>query len=116
MQTAFTPPKVLVVTKRLKSMCATKALLNGYGFDVATVTNEGAAQAAARAVHFDACIVCFHSFTPRERDQIAATLRQAHDDTSVVLNCPGCQDCDQAAGRIGHLADTAWLSEILSHA
>ncbi len=95
-------------------MRTTKALLNGYGFDVATVTNEEAAHAAVRAVHYDACIICAHSFSPHEREQIAAMLRHSDHETSVVFNCPGCRECDEMAGRPGCMPDAQWLSGIVS--
>ena len=113
MPPVFPAPKVIVVSKRLESVCATKALLNSYGFDVATVTTTEAAQAVARATPCRAAIVCYHSFSAAERDQIAATLTHADPKMAVVGRCPGCLGCDEQAGLIGNLPDDEWLSGVI---
>lgn len=105
--------KVIVVSKRLPDVCATKALLNSYGFDVATVTSEQAAQAVARSAPYQAAIICFHSFSDSERDRIEASLRNSDPKMAVVSRCPGCVGCDEQAGMIGTLPGEEWLSEIV---
>ncbi len=113
MNPATSDAKVIVVSKRLADVCATKALLNSYGFDVATVTSCQAAQAVARAVTYQAAIICFHSFSPSERAQIEASLRNSDPNLAVVSRCPGCIGCDEQGGIIGSLPGEEWLSEIV---
>ncbi len=98
-------PKVLIVTRRMEELCATKALLNGYGFEVATVTNERAAKAAARAARYQGAVVCHHSFSHDERERIASGLRGVNPDLPVVLKCPGCEGYHEHPERIGALPE-----------
>jgi hypothetical protein len=103
----------MIISRRLASLCATKALLNSYGFDVATVTTEAAAVAVVRSGFCRAAIVCFHSFTAAERDHIAATLRDSNPMLPVVARCSGCSNCDEQAGLPCNLPDDQWLGTII---
>ena len=113
MKLAAPERKAIVITKRLAAVCATKALLNSFGFDVATATTGQAVQAMTRAVPCQAAIVCFHSFTDSERDQIAAMLNSSNPKPAVVGRCPGCTGCDEDAGLIGNLPDDEWLGSVI---
>jgi hypothetical protein len=88
-------PKVLLVTKRTPELCATKAMLNMAGYDVAAVTNIPTACAVGRGIRYEAAIVCLHSFTAAERDILAADLVKSNPDIKVVARCPGCLGCNE---------------------
>ncbi len=93
-------PKVLVISKRVAEMCATKALLNRAGFDVAVVTNVATAAALARAVAYRAAVVCFHTFNASERDQIESELKASNPDLQIVARCPGCLGCEEGRANV----------------
>jgi DNA-binding NtrC family response regulator len=104
-------PKVLAVTKRLGELCATKAMLNAAGFDVATATNIQVAQALGRSLRFEAAIVCRHSFTDEERQQIAVELKKSAPGMVVIAMCPGCS-CVDDNGEIRRLTDLSAVNTI----
>lgn len=106
--------KVLAVTRRTPEMCATKAKLNAAGLDVVTVTNLALAKSLGQKMHFKAAIICLDSFTPQERDELATELKKSNPDLEVVVRCPGCTGCDEAAGKIGVLSDTVHIEQILA--
>jgi hypothetical protein len=92
---AFQVPKVLVVSRHAGQLCATKAMLNQAGFDVAVVTNIAAAGALARAVEYTAAVVCFHTFTADEREELTLELRKSDPALKIVAQCPGCLGCEE---------------------
>jgi hypothetical protein len=93
-------PKVLLVTKRTPELCATKAMLNMAGYDVAAVTNIETACAVGRGIRYRAAIVCLHSFTAAERDTLAADLTRSNPDIKVMARCPGCLGCDEGRANV----------------
>lgn len=103
----------MIISRRLPSLCATKALLNSYGFDVTTVTTEAAAVAVVRSGFCRAAIVCFHSFSAAERDHIAAMLRNSNPMLPVVSRCSGCPNFDGQPGPPCNLPDDQWLGTII---
>ncbi len=107
-------PKVLAVTRRPANLCAAKAMLNSAGFDVVTATNLETALTVGRAVPFDAAFVCYHSFTPAQREDIAAELNKANPQLAIIGRCPGCTDCDEAAGKIGKLEKADAISAMIA--
>ncbi len=107
-------PKVLAVTRRLKDLCAASGMLNGAGFGVVTATNLESALVVVRAVRFDAVFICYHSFTPAQRDNIAAELKKAIPELAVIGRCPGCVGCDEAAGIIGKLENSDAVSAVIA--
>jgi hypothetical protein len=96
-------PKVLAVTKRPAHLCAATAQLNGYGFEVSTVTNLDLAIGLARRIDYQAAVVCRHSLTDSERDHIVAGLEKSSPGLRIIARCPGCTGCDEAQGVAGKL-------------
>lgn len=107
-------PKVLAVTRRPKNLCAASDMLNAAGFSVVAATNLETALTVARAVRFDAAFVCYHSFTPAQRESIAAELNKANPQLAVIGRCPGCVGCDETAGIIGKLENSDAVSVLIS--
>ncbi len=107
-------PKVLAVTRRPRNLCAAIGMLNGAGFAVVTATNLQSALVVARAVRFDAVFICYHSFTPAQRDNVAAELKKANPELAIIGRCPGCVGCDEAAGIVGKLENTDALSAVIA--
>ncbi len=105
---------VLAITKRTASICATRASLFAAGFELATATSIMAARAAIRSLSVEAVIVCRHSWSAEERDQIAADLATVQPKLSYLMHCPGCVDYDEAAGTPGRLADTVPLGRLIA--
>jgi hypothetical protein len=88
-------PKVLVISKRPASLCATKAMFDQAGFEVAVVTNIQTASALARRLVYRAAVVCFHSFTLVEREELLSGLKSSNPELQIVAQCPGCLGCDE---------------------
>ncbi len=107
-------PKVLAVTRRPANVCAAKAMLNSAGFDVVTATNLETALTVGRAVPFDAAFICYHSFTPAQRDHIAGELKKASPQLVAIGHCPGCTGCDEAAGKTGKLEKADAISAMIA--
>lgn len=93
-------PKVLLVTKRTPELCATKAILNMAGYDVAAVTNIETACAVGRSIRYRAAVVCLHSFTAAEREQLAKGLTESNPEIQIVARCPGCLGCDEGQANV----------------
>lgn len=105
---------VLAITKRTASMCATRSSLFAAGFELATATSITAARATIRSLSVDAVIVCRHSFTAEERDQIAAELSTIQPKLSYLMQCPGCVDFDETVGIPGRLTETLPLARLIN--
>ena len=104
-------PKVLAVTRRPAELCATKALLNGFGYDVATATNVPLAVSLSRSLSYEAAFVCRHSFSDEERQQITEDLRRSKPGLVVIAHCPGCTGCDEEKAIRGKLNDEQAMAE-----
>jgi DNA-binding NtrC family response regulator len=106
-------PKVLLVTKRTADLCATKAMLNSAGFDVMTATDLAVARSVGGCIPFAAAILCKHSFTDEDRENLTAQLRTIHPDFNVIAVCPGCTGCLEEQGIIGSLGDTGAINSVM---
>lgn len=105
-------PKVLVLTRRLAEACATKALLNGAGFEVLTATTLEMAKTLSRCLPLRAAVVCRHSFSDTEREHLLTELQACHPDIRIILACPGCTGCNEREGRSGTLDDVSHIQII----
>ena len=106
--------KVLVLTKRLQDMCATQTLLYSAGFQMVTATNLDAARSVLRSVPVQAIIVCRWSWGKGERERILSELSGIRPEAALLVRCPGCTGCDDAAPGPGHLLDQVPLTELIS--
>ena len=103
-------PKVLAITKRTADLCATQALLYSAGLDLVAATNIAAAKALIRSLPVRGVIICYHSWTEAERQQIAAEMLEAK---LPLIHCPGCTGCDEACGKPGILNDMLPLTQLI---
>ncbi len=111
-----TIPNVLAITKRPAQLCATQALLYGAGLTLVTATNLHAARSVIVAKSVTAVIVCKDSWSDAERDVIAAELRRLRPQLAVIMRCPGCTGCDEAAGRPGMMRDERPVLQLIAAA
>jgi hypothetical protein len=86
-------------------------MLNGAGFDVATATSIQGAEALGRSIRFEAAIVCRHSFTDEEQQQITVELKKSAPSLVVIAKCPGCS-CVEDNGTIGTLTDLSAVNAV----
>jgi hypothetical protein len=103
--------KVLAITKRTADLCATQASLYAAGFELVTATNMISARALIRALPVRGLIVCFHSWTPAERDALASELLSYN---IPLMRCTGCTGCDETCGKPGTLDDMIPLTTLLA--
>lgn len=109
----FTRPKVLAITKRPAELCGTQALLYGQGFDLVTATNMAVARTVISAMRVKGVIVCRHSWSDEERENIVSELATNHPEVTVILRCPGCTGCDEKTHTPGTLCDTLPLKNLV---
>ncbi len=107
-------PTVLAITKRPAELCATQALLYGAGFDLVTATNMAAARSVVKGMAIEAVMVCKHSWASDERDRIVSELARLDSAIDVMIRCPGCTGCDEAAGKPGKLDDERPLVQLMA--
>lgn len=105
--------KVLTVTKRTASLCGLQTLLYSSGFEMVTATNMIGARSVLNAMPLRAVIICRHSWSDAEREALTRELAASYPAISVVLHCPGCTGCDEAAGRAGVLPASEVASGII---
>ena len=106
--------KVLAITKRTAELCGTQALLYGAGFELVAATNMAIARSVIKALRIKGVIVCLDSWSKEERDSIAADLAANHPEVTVVMRCPGCTGCEEAAKIPGTLSDTLPLTQLIT--
>ncbi len=109
-----TSPNVLAITRRPAQLCATQALLYGAGFILVTATNLQAACSVIVAKQVTAVIVCMDSWSAEERDVIAFELHRLRPQLAVIMRCPGCTGCDEAAGIPGVMRDERPLLQLIA--
>jgi len=114
MRTPEIPAKILAITKRLNELCGTQAMLYAAGMQLVTATSMAAARGTLNAVHIQAVILCRESWSAAERDSMIAELRATHPELTVLVRCPGCTDCDEAAGVPGQLNDETPIASLIA--
>lgn len=110
----FKQAKVLAITKRTAELCATQSLLYAAGLQLVTATNINAACSVINGMRVRAVIVCRNSWSEEERQSIVSQLAALCPELPVLMHCPGCTGCDEAAGRAGRLSDALPLTQLLS--
>lgn len=104
------PNKVLAITKRTAKLCATQSLLAAAGFDLVTATNMPTALALLRSVPICGLIICLHSWTEAERENLVSELRNYQ---LPMMRCPGCTGADETSGKAGTLDDFVPLTNLI---
>lgn len=98
-------PKILTITKRTAQLCATQPILLAAGFEMITATNLATACDVIKSLRIKGVIICKHSWSEQEIQVIATELIKL-SDVPIIMQCPGCKDCDETAGHAGTLQDT----------
>ena len=105
---------MLAITKRAAQFCGTQALLYASGIELLAADNMRSARKVIKDKAVKGVIVCMHSWSEQEREDIATELSTNHSEFSVILRCPGCTGCDEAKSRPGTLSDTRELKKAIS--
>ncbi len=105
---------VLAITLRPAKLCATQDVLQEQGIHLLTVTSFAAGRLAIHRFGIEAVIVCHHSWSAEERDILARELAAVRPPVKFVMRCPGCIDCDEAAGVAGVLTDATQVDALIS--
>ncbi len=106
--------KVLAITKRMAEMCASQPFIYAAGCDLITATTLRAARVVMQNLPVKAVIICKHSWSEQEREEIASELECLRPKPSYVMRGPGCEDYDETVDRRGILRDTVPLSQLLA--
>jgi hypothetical protein len=106
-------PNVLAITKRTANLCITQSLLYAAGYTLVVATNIALARRLIKALPIRGVIICRHSWTNEEVQDIACELVNV-SGVRLMLHCPGCHSCDEAAGRAGTLWDDLPLTELMT--
>jgi hypothetical protein len=106
----------VAITKRRAQFCATQSLLHASGIDLLDAPSMESARQVISEAAVKGVIVCRHSWSPSERDEMIAELESSHPDLSVIVRCPGCSECDPAAklSRPGFLFGAQPFMKLLS--
>jgi hypothetical protein len=105
---------MLAITKRAAQFCGTQALLYASGIELVAADNMRSARKVIKDQAVKGVIVCMHSWSEREREDIATELSASHSEFSVILRCPGCTGCDEAKNRPGTLSDSPEFERALT--
>jgi hypothetical protein len=89
--------QVLAITKRRAQLCGTQSLLQASGIELLDAPSMRSARQVINESAVKGVIVCMHSWSERERDQMVTELESDHPELSVIVRCPGCSECDPAA-------------------
>ncbi len=106
-------PNILAISKRTANLCATQSLLYAAGYKLVVATNIFAARSLIRSLRLKAVIVCRESWSSDELQEIASELINVAD-MPVLMHCPGCTGCDEAAGKPGTLQDARPLTKLMA--
>lgn len=107
-------PTVLTLSKRTADLCAVQALLYSAGMQMVTATNLAAARSVLNGIPVKAVIVCHDSWSEEEREAIISELTASYPKLRVILRCPGCTGCDEAAGHPGVLRERLPVTQLIS--
>jgi hypothetical protein len=105
---------MLAITKRPAQFCGTQALLYASGIELVAADNMRSARKVIKDQAVKGVIVCMHSWSEQEREDIATELSASDSEFSVILRCPGCMGCDEAKNRAGALSDTRGLKKAIA--
>jgi hypothetical protein len=98
--------KVLAITKRAAQFCGTQSLLYASGIELVGTASMKSARRVIKDEAVKGVIVCLHSWSEQERDDMVSELETNHPGVSVIVRCPGCTGCDVASQRPGTLRET----------
>ena len=105
---------VLGISKRAATMCATQSLLYEKHIELLTVADMDIARAAINALHIQGVILCKHSWSVDERDQLVLELAEVRPSLAFILRCPGCEQSDEAAAVVGYLPDPMVVNDLVA--
>lgn len=106
-------PTVLTVTKRLADLCGAQSLLYAAGFGVVTATNLTTARSLLNSVEISGVIVCKHSWSEQEREEIHSEMSQLRSDMPL-MRCPGCTGYEEENGVRGKLLHISPLVDLIN--
>jgi hypothetical protein len=106
--------KVLAISKRLADLCGTQSLLYSAGLELVTTTNIRAARSTIHALGIRAVVVCRNSWSEAERESMISELQALRPELTVIMRCPGCTGCDEAASGAGCMLDQAPLTRLIA--
>jgi DNA-binding NtrC family response regulator len=98
--------KVLAITKRSAQFCGTQSLLHASGIELVDASSMRSARRVIKDDAVKGVIVCLHSWSERERNDMVSELEANHPEVSVIVRCPGCSGCDEASQTPGTLSET----------
>ena len=98
--------RVLAITKRRAQLCGAQSLLHASGLELHGTSSMKTARRAMQGDAVKGVIVCLHSWSERERDEMVKEIQASHPELSVIVRCPGCSGCDETNCTPGTLSDT----------
>ena len=103
---------MLAITKRTAQLCGTQSLLHASGIELVGTTSMKAARRVIKDAAVKGVIVCLHSWSEQERNGMVSELEANHPEVSVIVRCPGCTGCDEAAHIPGTLRETQQFANL----
>jgi DNA-binding NtrC family response regulator len=103
---------VLAITKRSAQLCGMQALLHASGIELVAAASMKSARRVIKDDAVKGVIVCLHSWSERERNDMAAELEANHPEVAVIVRCPGCSGCDEARQIPGTLCETQPIASL----
>jgi hypothetical protein len=104
--------KVLAITKRSAQLCGTQSLLHASDIELLDAASMKTARQVIKDDAVKGVIVCLHSWSERERNEMVSELEANHPEVSVIVRCPGCSGCDEASHTPGTLRETLHIANL----
>jgi hypothetical protein len=104
--------KMLAITKRSAQLCGTQSLLHASGIKLLDAASMRSARRVIQNEAIKGVIVCLHSWSEQERDDIVSEIAEKHPEVAVIVRCPGCSGCDETNCIPGTLSETDQFSNL----